>query len=83
MAGGGWTKKVPAENVAALAVAIVIANCIAALAGGFVAGFWSRNWLIQGLGVLLGVITITIVTVFSRRQRTKRCSSSRSPPPAC
>ena len=35
----------------ALGVAMLVMNCLAALAGGGVAGFWTRNWIPQGLAV--------------------------------
>jgi len=60
----GAPEKLPRDKLAAFAIAILIANCIAAFSGGFAAGFWARNWLMQALGVLVGVLTIPLVTMY-------------------
>jgi hypothetical protein len=43
-----------------LAIRLVIA-CIAALFGGAVAGFWTKNWVVQGLGVVAGVSLVPLL----------------------
>ena len=59
----GAQEKLPREKQAALLIAILIANCMAAFSGGFAAGFWARNWIVQGLGVLTGVLAIPLGTM--------------------
>lgn len=51
------------KNKAAMTVAVAVfaMNCIAALVGGGAAGFWARNWIVQGLGVAVGVLVIPLV----------------------
>jgi hypothetical protein len=43
-----------------LAIRLVIA-CIAALFGGAVSGFWAKNWIVQGLGVVVGVSIVPLL----------------------
>jgi len=51
----------PQKLVVALGAMMLVLYCLAALAGGAVAGFWARNWLPQGLGVACGVLTIPLL----------------------
>ena len=50
----------PGKTQVALVVGILTMNCLAALAGGGVAGFWARNWIPQGFGVAAGAIAIPL-----------------------
>jgi hypothetical protein len=50
----------PEKTRVALIGGILAMNCLAALAGGGVAGFWARNWIPQGLGVAAGAIAIPL-----------------------
>ncbi len=55
----------PAHNqqIVGLAIGTLILNCVAALVGGGAAGFWAKNWIVQGLGVAAGVFAIPLVSM--------------------
>jgi hypothetical protein len=53
---------VPPEKAAAVLIAASLAiYCVAAVAGGAVAGFWARSWVVQGLGVVAGISLVPLV----------------------
>lgn len=55
---------VPEERaLLVLGVAILAMNCLAAFVGGAAAGFWAKNWVVQGLGVAVGVLGIPIIGI--------------------
>ncbi len=47
-----------------ITVIVVLLNCIAALAGGAAAGFWARNWIVQGLGVIVAALAVQCLPLF-------------------
>jgi hypothetical protein len=49
------------KELMAMGVGILVLNCAAALAGGGAAGMWAKNWIVQGLGVAVGVLAIPLV----------------------
>ncbi len=58
----GMFKDPPTEKeMLVLGVAILVLNCVAAMGGGAAAGMWAKNWILQGLGVAVGVLVIPIV----------------------
>jgi hypothetical protein len=59
---GTSIESMPIEKVALiLGIGVLVLNCVAAIAGGAAAGFWARNWVVQGLGVACGVLAIPII----------------------
>ena len=51
------------KQLVGLGIGILILNCFAALFGGGAAGFWAKNWILQGLGVAAGVMAIPLVSM--------------------
>ena len=51
----------PRTALVVLALASLLLYSLAAIAGGFIAGVWSRNWVPQGLGVAAGVSIIPLI----------------------
>ncbi len=55
-------KKADLVKAAAMLVTIRLGiYCAAALAGGAAAGFWARDWVMQGICVAIGVSTLPIL----------------------
>jgi hypothetical protein len=52
----------PPEKLAtAIGVTMLILSCLAAIGGGGAAGFWAKNWVLQGLGVAAGVLAVPLL----------------------
>jgi hypothetical protein len=51
------------EALIVVGFGLIVLDCLAAVLGGMVAGFWARNWVPQGLGVAAGVFAIPLLLV--------------------
>ena len=60
----GPLEKLPPDKQFLYGIIVLAVDCIAATAGGFVAGFWARTWFLQGLGVVFGGLIYPLVMLY-------------------
>ena len=46
------------QQQVAVTLIVLLLNSVAALVGGAAAAFWARNWIVQGLGVVVGALCV-------------------------
>ena len=56
--------KMSKDQLATMAIAVVVVHCLGALAGGVAAGFWARAWVLQGVTLAVGVTAIPLAHLY-------------------